>query len=606
MDLNQLILKIGGDSTGAEAALGRVNKSTVNLGSIVKSIIAGAAVAAMVKWTETTINLGIEAEKAGALLDATMKHTLNSTNEQVAACKSWAENQEKVNHFDAELLMAQLDKGIVKYNDLGTAQVAVSAAQEVARLKGIDVASAYSLVEQASNGMARSLKQFGIEAVAGTSQLSYLQQILDKTSGSTEAYNKTTAGMIGAMKQAYEVMRETLGQALLPIVNTLMKQLSPIIENLTSYIIANMPTIESKVASVCSGIASAFEAARPVLDAVWNTMSWIIKNAGTAIDWINRTRAANETRAATNASAGDDFNITGMLTPNPGTNSVGTPLNITGGRGTINRGVVGAVAEVKNLATAYTGAAVAAVDMGVSGTKASTTVADAAKKAATATADAARAAAEAIKQARQGVADKIYALTHTELETELRIIAQERDASIAAGVPKLEAIALYNAEKAKLLKDSADAAKKIEEQETADFKSELEKKTQAQNAYYDALNRARDTMNDKIYNMTHNPAEVAARNLSSEISAGAAAGIEGGTLEQYVKATFTSYLSGVSGTYGAAAQGVEAFTKAFPWLASGESMNNTAVLSKLDAVIAAITRIAPSVGLVINGVGRSA
>lgn len=535
MDLQQLVLRISGDSSGAEKALGNVGDATNKFGGIVKSIIAGAAVAAMVKWTETTINLGIEAEKAGALLDSTMKHALNSTNEQVAACKAWAENQEKVNHFDAEELMAQLDKGIVKYGDLGTAQVAVSAAQEVARLKGIDVASAYSLVEQASNGMARSLKQFGIEAVAGTSQLSYLQQMLDKTNGSTEAYNKTTAGMIGAMKQSYEVMRETLGQALLPIVNTLMTQLSPMIEHLTAYIVDNMPTIETKVKSVCSGIASAFEAAKPILDAVWNTMSWIIKSAGIAIDWINKTRDANEVK-----NAKYDIQQQGYKQDAPTNYTTDLEGNLvadysarTGGRGSIlNWGPpVAAITKVKD---AYVDTAVAAIDSGIAATKASTTTADAAKTAATKVADVAKAAAEAIKQARQAISDKIYTLTHTDQQNEQHALDVEYAANIKSSKDKLASKTLYTEQCNALLKKYADIAKTAEEEQTAKTQEELDKRLAAQKQYNDAVVSATKKLTDQIYAATHDDAQKQAQDIANQAASSLASGVDPSIIAKYV------------------------------------------------------------------------
>jgi hypothetical protein len=46
MDLQDLILRIKGDSSGAESALGKVGESANKFGGIVKTIVAGAAVAA--------------------------------------------------------------------------------------------------------------------------------------------------------------------------------------------------------------------------------------------------------------------------------------------------------------------------------------------------------------------------------------------------------------------------------------------------------------------------------------------------------------------------------------------------------------------------------
>jgi phage-related protein len=266
--LGQLVLKIAADTAGAEKGIAGLNQKVSGAFSALKLVIGAIAAGAMAKWIDTTVKLGIESERAASLFGNTMRTTLGATDEQIAAAQKLIEKQEKLNHFDAEVLMGQMDKAIVKYGDLGTAQLAVSAAQEVARLKGINVAAAYDLVAQASNGTARSLKQFGIEAKKGTTEASYLQEILDKTAGSTEAYNKTTAGMVEGMKLSYEVMRETLGQALLPIAKTLMEVLSPVIEKITAFIVAHMPQIQAFVLAIQKGIAWVVETAGKMYNAI--------------------------------------------------------------------------------------------------------------------------------------------------------------------------------------------------------------------------------------------------------------------------------------------------------------------------------------------------
>jgi len=660
MDLQQLILRIGGDATGATNALNSVGAATNKFGSIIQAVVAGAAVAAMVKWTETTIQLGVEAEAAGNLLEGTMKRTLNSTNEQVAACKSWAENQEKVNHFDAELLMAQMDKAIVKYGDLGTAQVAVTASEEVARWKHMDVAAAYDQVSQASNGMARSLALYGIQAVKGTTQLEYLQQILEKAKGSTDDFNKSTAGLIEGMKSSYEVMRETLGQALLPIVNTFMTQLSPIIENLTTYIINNMPTIESKVASVCSGIASAFEAARPVLDAVWKTMSWIITNAGIAIDWINKTRTANEandaantrngTAAVGNTFAADDIWNTGT---SGGHASMGgadfgglRAVDVIGNR-TATRGAMPNSSDVAK-------GIVADIQAGVNGVPpVNVPVSPSAADLKTA-ADAAAKAAEAIMASRQSISDKIYALTHTDQETEQRALDQELAANIASSKDKTASNTLYTAESKALVQKYADAAKAIyqtisdkiyalthtdfqnqqhvldqeyaanlknnvdklqaralyvagckalEEEITKKEQEELDKRIAAQQKYQDAVTSATQLLLDQIRAITENDAQKAARDIAMKAATAGASGVSSSVINQYTSAAtkdmYTEAMANLK-TATTLAPGQTSFTSA-----------QTAEIARLQGVVAQLQAAqqqylsAPSVVKAITDMGTS-
>jgi predicted transcriptional regulator len=266
--LGQLILKISSDTAGAEKGITDLNSKVGGAFNVLKAAINLVAVGAMAKWVDTTVKLGMEAERVSSIFAQTLKTTVGATNEQIAATQKWVEAQERVNHFDAEDMMNQMDKAIVKYGDIKTSQLALSAAQEVARLKNIDIAAAYELVASSSNGMARSLKQFGVEAVAGTSSASYLQQILDKTKGSADAFNKTTEGMTAGIKLSYEAMRETLGQALLPIANTLIQTLSPIIEKITAFLTAHMPQINEFVVALQKGIAWVVETAGKMYAAI--------------------------------------------------------------------------------------------------------------------------------------------------------------------------------------------------------------------------------------------------------------------------------------------------------------------------------------------------
>ena len=63
MDLNQLRLVIGGDATGATNALNSVGVATNKMGSIVKDIIAGAAVAAMVSGQKPPSTLALKRKR---------------------------------------------------------------------------------------------------------------------------------------------------------------------------------------------------------------------------------------------------------------------------------------------------------------------------------------------------------------------------------------------------------------------------------------------------------------------------------------------------------------------------------------------------------------
>lgn len=583
MDLQQLTLKILGDSSGAESALDRVNKSTVNLGSIVKSIIAGAAVAAMVKWTETTIDLGVKMDEAGTLMGATMQHILGSTNEQIEACKAWAENQEKVNHFDATDLMAQMDKAIVKYGDLGTAQLAVNAAEEVSRLKGVDLSSAYGMVEQASNGMARSLKEFGITAVAGTSQLTYLKEITDKVSGSTDAYNKTTAGMKANLATTYEMMREQLGQALLPTINALTTGMVPVVQKIADFVTAHkddiaamVQKISDKISDLCDWLANLnlesvftwlgrIAGTAGMLLVVGSITSLIAKvgELGVALTALSLNPAFlvlaagaglvaggaavlkwGQSQGVANArnTVGQILGITpvngaiDMSVANPQYGTVAPPI---GGNRTLMRGAapdasdvskgIAAIGEVKK---AYTDAAVAAVDMGSTSAAATKTASTAASDAAKKVADAAKAAADAIQQSRQAISDKIYTLTHTDQQNEQRALDQEYQANLLSSKDKIASQTLYTDECTALTKKYADIAKTAEEEQTAKLKTEVDARIAEQQRYQDAVESATKSLMDQITAATESDAQKQASAIAMQLATAQASGVSSTVINQ--------------------------------------------------------------------------
>jgi hypothetical protein len=543
--LGQLILKIAGETQGAEKALNDLNKKVSGAFSGLQTIITAIAAGAMAKWIDTTIKLGMESERTAALLGSTMKTTLNATNEQIAAAQKWAESQEQVNKFDAELLIQQLNKAIVKYEDLGTAQLAVSAAQEVARLKGIDVAAAYELVQGASNGMARSLKQFGVEAKEGTTQAGYLQQILDKTAGSTAAYNKTTVGLTEGMKLSYEVMRETLGQALLPIVNTLMTRMQPIVERITNFIITHMPDIEKGVTSLTDWIGKMFDKLEDLdMDKVESTVKFLGGVLGIALV------------------------VKGVM---------GVATSITAVKTAMN--VMTATTGFKWLAGAgLAGGALLGAGLAIAGAAVYDTINP--------------------SDTRQYIGGR-YTPQNTVIKGEPDSMGMGALRDIERTLTAIEAVTTANEDLGVVLTEGAviagDSSKKAADAAEARAKREedaAERAAKAWEDYHDRMNsvaKATQSIADKIFAMTNSADMVAVRTLSREVSTAFAQGVDAKTLEQYVRAALGQLLGGDR-----SASDMEKLSgyvnQTFPWLASG-SMVGEGVSMPSQQVLAAAQNI---------------
>ena len=285
MDLKELILRIKGDSSGAEAALNRVQGATSKLGGIVKTIIAGAAVAAVVKFGESCINAAAESQSAEALLRNSLGNIKGMTDKAKDSAVDWVNSMEKSKSFDDADISAALQRIVVKTGDLKTAQEYVSVAMEVSRNKGIDLASATAMLDTAYNGSARGLKAFGLVVQDGATGLDYLRQIQEKVAGSGEAWSKTLAGQRAAFKTTFDNFKEAVGGTLMPLASKFMESIMPFLIQSMEWIQKHMPQIQEVMSAVCAGIGGAFKIAGEIINGVIVSIKWIIEHAKEAIAW---------------------------------------------------------------------------------------------------------------------------------------------------------------------------------------------------------------------------------------------------------------------------------------------------------------------------------
>jgi len=289
MDLKELILRIKGDPKGATDALGKVQAATSKFGGVVKSIIAGAAVAAVVKFGKSCIDAAGEAQQGEVLLRASMGNIKGMTDKAKDSAVEWVNSMESSKSFDDSEISAALQRVIVKTQDLKQSQEFVAIAMEVARNKGVDLASATSLLEQAYNGSARGLKQFGVEVKEGATGMDYLHQIQLKVKGSGDAWSQTLEGQRTAFKTTFGNLQEAIGGAIMPLANTLLSTIMPALtkgmELITKYtpqikegVNVFLATVQKIGAWVIETVGKMWTALKPSIDAVMQQVGPYIKD----------------------------------------------------------------------------------------------------------------------------------------------------------------------------------------------------------------------------------------------------------------------------------------------------------------------------------------
>lgn len=268
MDLQTLILRIKGDSSGAESALGKVQGATSKFGGIVKTVIAGAAVVAIASFGKACINAASEAQTAEVLLRNSLGNVKGMTDKTKDSAVAWVNEMEKSKSFDDAEISAALQRVILKTQDLKTSQEFVSVAMEVSRAKGIDLASATTLLETAYNGSARGLKQFGVEVKEGATGMDYLRQIQDKVKGSGDAWSKTLAGQREQFKTTFGNFQEAIGTVLMPIATKFMEVIQPFLQKAMLWIADHLPSIQAVIDTFVKGISWVVETAGKMYTAI--------------------------------------------------------------------------------------------------------------------------------------------------------------------------------------------------------------------------------------------------------------------------------------------------------------------------------------------------
>lgn len=289
MDLKELVLRIKGDASGATNALGEVQGAASKFGSVVKTIIAGAAVAAVVKFGESCINAAAESQSAEVLLRNSLGNIKGMTEANKQAAVDWVNAMEKSKSFDDAEIGAALQRLTQKTGSLKEGQEMVNVAMEVARNKHISLEAATGLVDMAYNGATKTLKLFGIEVGpdgAPLKGMEALNAIQEKVKGSGDAWSKTLEGQREQFKTTFGNFQETVGGILMPLASELMKSIMPMLTTAMNWITTHMPEIQKAISGVVNGISAVFKAVGPIINDVVEAIKWIIEHAKEAVSWV--------------------------------------------------------------------------------------------------------------------------------------------------------------------------------------------------------------------------------------------------------------------------------------------------------------------------------
>lgn len=212
------------------------------------------------------------------MLNNTLKSVGGATDKVVASTEAWVDKMEMAKSFDDSQIRAALQSLTIKYGDVEMAQKGVTVAMEAARAKNIDLATATQQVYMGSQGLSKSLRDYGVEVVKGTTATGYLDAILAKVGGSSDTFNKSLDGAKARMAVLKDNVMEAIGSALMPLATLLMEKLAPVVQSVMEFVQKNTPAIQKGLAWLVETVGKMYVALKPTIDVIIETFGPYVKN----------------------------------------------------------------------------------------------------------------------------------------------------------------------------------------------------------------------------------------------------------------------------------------------------------------------------------------
>jgi hypothetical protein len=219
--------------------------SALKTGALAFAALGAAAGVAAIKIGVDAVKAAIEDEKAQVSLAQTLKNVTKATDAQVKATEDYIDKTARATGVADDQLRPSLDRLVRSTQDVTKAQKLQQLALNIAAGTGKDLATVTEALGKAYDGNLGALKRIGVpldENIVKTKDFDKAVIALSETfEGQADAAANTFAGRLARFKVAIDEAKESLGQALLPLLerfakfatDTLAPALQGIIDGLT-------------------------------------------------------------------------------------------------------------------------------------------------------------------------------------------------------------------------------------------------------------------------------------------------------------------------------------------------------------------------------------
>jgi hypothetical protein len=220
----QIVVDVVGDSSkfskATDQAVTKATGLTSNLKNVGKGMVIGAGIGAFNLLTSAidgAIGMAAAARKAfqddqvsQELLAQSLKNNIPNWSGNTAGAEAFAGAQGRLGFADDEV-RASLGMLVGTTHDLNEAQKLSALAMDVARAKGIDLATATTIVQKASEGNGKALKSMGVDIGGAKTATELLAAVTQNASGAAEKFATTSAGKEAASQVKVGEAMERVG-----------------------------------------------------------------------------------------------------------------------------------------------------------------------------------------------------------------------------------------------------------------------------------------------------------------------------------------------------------------------------------------------------------
>lgn len=265
---------VGSSAKGAGSQFDALGSTVKKLGGLFAAAFSVQQVASFFK---ESIKGAIDDSKAQAILAKTLQNTTNATKQQISSVESYIDTLQRATGVADDELRPSLGRLVRATGDISKAQQLQQLALDVSAGSGKDLTSVTEALSKAYVGNFGAIKKLGIsvdDAIIKNKDFKGLSKALaDQFEGQSANAANTLSGRIARLGIAYSEVKESIGNALLPIVEKFLGVL----------VNKGIPAFENAVSKV-QDFAKSFEPtyqmikARilPILEFWWNFISQVI------------------------------------------------------------------------------------------------------------------------------------------------------------------------------------------------------------------------------------------------------------------------------------------------------------------------------------------